>query len=35
VPARGGLNTGKSVLRDYINAMIGFEQLSGLTESRL
>src|SRR5712692_9415244 len=28
----GDLDTGKAVLRDYINATIGFEKLSGLTE---
>jgi hypothetical protein len=27
----GELETGKAVLRDYINATIGFEKLSGLT----
>ena len=26
----GDLDTGKAVLRDYINATIGFEQLSGV-----
>jgi DNA-binding phage protein len=27
----GELETGKAILRDYINATIGFEKLSGLT----
>ena len=27
----GDVETGKAVLRDYINATIGFEELSGLT----
>ena len=27
----GELDTGKAILRDYINATIGFEKLSGLT----
>ena len=27
----GELETGKTILRDYINATIGFEKLSGLT----
>ncbi len=27
----GDLETGKAVLRDYINATIGFEELAGLT----
>ena len=27
----GDLDTGKAILRDYINATIGFEKLSGLT----
>src|SRR6059036_1535119 len=27
----GEVETGKSILRDYINATIGFEKLSGLT----
>ena len=27
----GDLDTGKAILRDYINAMIGFEKLSRLT----
>lgn len=27
----GDLDTGKAILRDYINATIGFEELSGLT----
>lgn len=27
----GDLDTGKAILRDYINATIGFEALSGLT----
>jgi hypothetical protein len=29
----GDLDTGKSILRDYINATIGFEELSGLTHT--
>ncbi len=28
----GDMETGKAVLRDYINATIGFEELSGLTD---
>ena len=28
----GDVETGKSVLRDYINATIGFRELGGLTE---
>ena len=28
----GDVNTGKAVLRDYINATIGFQELGGLTE---
>ena len=28
----GDLDTGKAVLRDYINATIGFEELAGLTD---
>lgn len=28
----GDLQTGKALLRDYINAMIGFEQLAKLTK---
>ena len=28
----GDLETGKSVLRDYINATIGFRELGGLTD---
>ena len=28
----GDMDTGKAVLRDYINATIGFEALGGLTE---
>ena len=28
----GDVDTGKAVLRDYINATIGFRQLGGLTE---
>jgi hypothetical protein len=28
----GDLNTGKAILRDYINATIGFEELSRLTK---
>ena len=28
----GDLDTGKAVLRDYINATIGFEKLGGLTD---
>ena len=28
----GDLDTGKSVLRDYINATIGFRELGGLTD---
>jgi hypothetical protein len=28
----GDRDTGKAILRDYINATIGFEELSGLTE---
>ena len=28
----GDVETGKSVLRDYINATIGFQELSGLTD---
>jgi len=28
----GDVETGKAVLRDYINATIGFEELGGLTE---
>jgi hypothetical protein len=28
----GDLDTGKAILRDYINATIGFEELSDLTE---
>ena len=28
----GDVDTGKAVLRDYINATIGFEELGGLTE---
>ena len=28
----GDLDTGKAVLRDYINATIGFQALGGLTE---
>ena len=27
----GDLNTGKAILRDYINATIGFEELSDMT----
>lgn len=27
----GDVDTGKSVLRDYINATVGFEELSGVT----
>jgi len=27
----GDMDTGKAVLRDYINATIGFEELAGLT----
>lgn len=27
----GDVDTGKAILRDYINATIGFEKLSGLT----
>ena len=27
----GDLDTGKAILRDYINATIGFEELSGVT----
>ncbi len=27
----GDLDTGKAILRDYINATIGFDKLSGLT----
>ena len=27
----GDLETGKAILRDYVNATIGFEKLSGLT----
>ena len=27
----GDVDTGKSILRDYINATIGFDELSGLT----
>ena len=30
----GDMDTGKAVLRDYINATIGFEELGSLTESR-
>jgi hypothetical protein len=29
----GDLNTGKALLRDYINATIGFEELSDLTHT--
>ena len=29
----GDLDTGKTILRDYINATIGFEELSGLTHT--
>jgi hypothetical protein len=29
----GDLDTGKAVLRDYINATIGFQDLGGLTEN--
>jgi hypothetical protein len=28
----GDLDTGKAILRDYINATIGFEELSNLTQ---
>ena len=28
----GDVDTGKAVLRDYINATIGFQELGGLTE---
>ncbi len=28
----GDMETGKAVLRDYINATIGFEELGGLTD---
>ena len=28
----GDVDTGKAVLRDYINATIGFQELAGLTE---
>ncbi len=28
----GDVNTSKAVLRDYINATIGFEELGGLTD---
>ncbi len=28
----GDLDTGKSILRDYINATVGFEELSHITE---
>jgi hypothetical protein len=28
----GDVDTGKAVLRDYINATIGFEELGGLTD---
>jgi len=28
----GDMDTGKAVLRDYINATIGFEELAGLTD---
>lgn len=28
----GDVDTGKAVLRDYINATIGFEELAGLTD---
>ena len=28
----GDLDTGKAILRDYVNATIGFEELSGLTD---
>ena len=28
----GDVETGKSVLRDYVNAMIGFRELGGLTD---
>ena len=28
----GDMDTGKAVLRDYINATIGFQELGGLTE---
>jgi hypothetical protein len=30
----GDLDTGKAILRDYINATIGFEELSRLTKLR-
>ena len=32
-PISGDLDTGKAILRDYINATIGFEELSGLTHT--
>jgi len=31
VPSRGEVDLGKSVLRDYVNATIGFRELGGLT----
>ena len=31
----GELETGKAILRDYINATIGFEKLGGLTQKLL
>ena len=30
----GDVDTGKAVLRDYINATIGFQELGGLTDNR-
>jgi hypothetical protein len=30
----GDVETGKAVLRDYINATLGFQELAGLTDNR-